>query len=72
MCSGCAMVETYDMRSEISSAKMGHAIQTSEGGTPTLAVMSVELLLSKDISTSLQYVPQRSAGALMKDKSNKG
>lgn len=56
MCCGCAMDETYGMRSEICSAKMGHAIQTSKRGTPALAVMSVELLFGKNISTSLQFV----------------
>ena len=54
ICCGCAMEETYDMRSEISSAKMCHAIQTGKRGAPTLAVMSVELLLGKNIATSLQ------------------
>ena len=53
MFGSCAMEETYDMRSEICSAKMGHAVYASKRGTPTLAVMSIELLLSKNISTSL-------------------
>ena len=42
------------MRSEICSAKMGHAVQASKGGASTLAVMRVELLFGEDISTSLQ------------------
>lgn len=42
------------MSSELCSAKMRHAIDAGEGGTPTLAVMSIQLLLREDISTRLR------------------
>lgn len=44
------------MSSKIGSAKMRHAIQAGKGGTLTLAVMSIELLLGEDITASLQQV----------------
>ena len=42
------------MGSEFCSAKMRHAIQAGEGRALALAVMSIDLLFSENVSTGLQ------------------
>lgn len=43
------------MRSEVGASKMGHAIEACEGSAATLAMMSIEFLLCKNIATALNW-----------------
>lgn len=49
--------KAYCMGSEVSTSKVGHAIQASEGCPTALTVVRVELLLGENISAVLKRQP---------------